>query len=368
MTKITKIKTKLVKGNVSAHDFGKSMDYLIVKIDTDENITGIAILPELFQFSQSESLTTVVKPLIENILGNIIIGKDPTSIEAIWEELFIKTTRWGRRGLILQAISTIDVALWDILGKLSNKPIWQLLGGYRKVVPTYANTAYQLSPDELANKAKELVSKGFKAVKIRGTLTAVTPEEATERIKKVREAIGPDIKLMVDLNGSYTTELALKMLQRWERYDLYWVEEPVHPDNLEGYKKIKKSTDIKIAAGEQHFTIYDFKILIENELVDIVQPDVYVVGGVTEWLNVWSLAKAYDVQVSPHLAPVESAHLVAAKPNTMWIEYVPPDNYLRATLFQVLDEPSSILYAKNGVVTVNEMPGFGYKLKAKYEF
>lgn len=181
----------------------------------------------------------------------------------------------------------------------------------------------------------------------------------------VREAIGPDIKLMVDLNGSYSKELAIKMIRRWEKYDPYWIEEPVAPNNFEGYKKIKKSTNVPIAAGEQHFTVYEFKELIEKELVDIIQPDVYYVGGLTEWLNIWSLAKAYNVPISPHLAPVESAHLVAAKPNILWIEYVPPDNYLRTTLFQIVEEPKSVLFAEKGVVKPPETPGIGYKIKKK---
>lgn len=365
MSRIKSINTKIIEGKGTAHDFGKTMDYVAVRIETDEGTYGSSLAPELFQFNGTSSFAQSIDSIIHT-LGKLVVGKDSDSIENMWEEMYNKTTRWGRRGIVIQGLSAIDVALWDLLGKATDKPIYRLLGGYRDKTPTYANTAYQMPPDELARKAKGFVDEGFTAVKIRGSLTAVTPEEATTRIEKVREAIGPDIKLMVDLNGTYDTALAIKMLKRWEKYDLFWVEEPVPPDDLDGYRKIKKNTAVPIATGEQMFTVRDFRVLIENDLVDIIQPDVYVVGGITEWLRIWALAKTYGIPVSPHLGPIESAHLVAAKPGTLWIEYVPPDNYIRSTMFQILEEPKSILFAKDGFVTPPDKPGFGTEFKKEY--
>lgn len=365
LSTITSIKTKYIEGKATGHDFGRTMDYVSLTVETNDGLKGNALLPELFQFTGGKSFARGTQAIIDT-LSDLVIGKDSLSLESIWEELFQKSTRWGRRGIVIQAISAIDVALWDLLGKECGKPIYKLLGGYRNKTPTYGNCAYQMPPKELAAKARKMVDDGFSAIKIRGSLTAVSPEEATERIKLVREAIGDKVKLMVDLNGTYNSALAAKMLNIWERYDLFWVEEPVPPDDFEGYRHIRKTTNVPLAAGEQLFTVKDFQYYIENDLVDIIQPDVYVVGGVTEWLNVWSLAKTYGVPVSPHLAPVESAHLVAAKPNTLWIEYVPPDNYLRSTMFEILSNPRSILYAEDGLVTPPESPGFGTEFNSPY--
>jgi len=365
--KIREVKTKLIKGNLGFLDFGPASDYILVKITTDEGVRGLGYVPEYTHIKEGSGFGDLLATFIERTIGSLIIGKDPDSIEGIWEELYKKTTRWGRRGFIIHAIGGVDIALWDLLGKVTGKPLWRLLGAYRSEVPTYANTAHQLPPKELAGKALEYVNQGFDAVKIRGSLTAVSPEEATERIKSVREAIGEKVKLMVDLNGTYSIDLALKMCEKWEKYDLFWLEEPVHPDNLEGYKRLKKKCGVPLAAGEQHHTAFEFKLLLENELVDIVQPDVAHVGGISEWLKVWAMARNYGVPVSPHMVPIVSAHLVAAKPNTMWIEYMAPDNPLRSVMFDLFEEPKSIMYARKGKVYPPETPGIGLVLNKKYE-
>jgi L-alanine-DL-glutamate epimerase-like enolase superfamily enzyme len=368
MTKIASVKAKKVSHSFGIADLGSVVEYALVKISTDDGFTGIGFVPEIFQIN-GHGFGDLYASFIEQILGKSIIGRDPTEVEAIWEDLFHRTTRWGRRGFVIQAIGALDLAIWDVIGKLCQKPLWRIMGGFRRVVPTYANMGHDLPAGMLEKKASQYVKDGFDAIKIRGTRTlTLTPQKVTERIARVRKAIGSDVKLMVDLNGSYTTELALEMIKEWERYDLFWLEEPVHPDNIEGYRKIKRRTSIPIAAGEQLYTAYDFKKLIEDDLVDVVQPDVVSIGGITEWLKVWSLAKIYNLPVSPHLVPLISAHLVGAKPNTLWVEYAPPDNPLASLTLDVFDAPRSITYAKNGTVTLSEIPGHGIKIKHKYDF
>ncbi len=349
-------------------DFGTSSDYLVVKVtDSDDNY-GIGYIPEIFRFTGKNNLGEIFNDIVKNLLGPYLVGKDADFIEYIWNDLFEKTTRWGRRGLMLAAIGVLDMALWDLKGKTLRKPVWRLLGAYRDTISTYANTAHDLSPDDLAKKALEYVEMGFNAVKIRGSLTAVPTEIATERIRKVREAIGPDISLMVDLNGTYTFNQALRALKKWEKFDLFWVEEPVHPDDLESYKRLKKEISIPIAAGEQHGTIFDFKQLLESEAIDIVQPDVIYVGGVTEWLKVSNLAKAYGIPVSPHLNQIVSSHLVGSSSNGMWIEYTAQDNPLGKTLNAVFSGPSQILHPLRGKIKLPEAPGFGFEMRDSITF
>lgn len=368
MAKIKEVRTKLINGSLGIPDFGSGSDYLLVKVIDEDDNSGIGYIPEIFRFTGNDSLGRVFDLMIKDVLGPYLKGKDSEFLEDIWQDLFKKTTRWGRRGIVLASIGALDMALWDLMGKTASKPVWRLIGGYRKEVPTYANTAHDLDPKTLASKAAEYVEQGFDAVKIRGSLTAVPPDVATERIRQVREAVGPDVKIMVDLNGTYPLSLATRVLKKWEKYELFWVEEPVHPDSMESFVRLRKEVDIPIATGEQHGTLEDFKRLLDSGAVDIVQPDVIYVGGVTEWLNVCALAKSYGVPVSPHLNELVSAHFVASRSNTLWIEYTAEDNPLGKTLHSIFSGPGSILQAKNGKVEAPEKPGFGFELRKEFEF
>lgn len=368
MAKIKAVESKLISASLGIPDFGTGSDYLLVKVSDIDGNFGLGYIPEIFRITGDDSLGKAFEQFVSTVIGPLIVGKDADFIEEIWEDLFQKSTRWGRRGFTLASIGAVDMALWDLMGKTCGKPFYRLIGGYRKEVPTYANTAHDLPPDQLALKAREYVDKGFDSVKIRGSLTAVSTEVATERIRKVREEVGDEIRILVDLNGTYKLDPAIRTLKKWERYDLFWVEEPVHPNSIESFKRLKRETNIPIATGEQHGTVEDFRFLLESEAVDIIQPDVAYVGGVTEWLNVCAMAKAYGVPVSPHLNQIVSAHFVAARHNTMWIEYTPPDNPLGQAMFSIFDGPESIMIAKNGKVHVSDEPGFGFKLRKEISF
>jgi D-arabinonate dehydratase len=238
--------------------------------------------------------------------------------EGIW--------RLGRRGLGLQCLGAIDSALWDIKGKALGVPVSTLFGGHRERVPTYANAAHQLPPDKLAEKCLEYVRQGHSAVKIRGSATAVSLHEAADRVRLVREAIGPDVRLMVDVNGTWDADTAIRMLKAWEPYDIYWLEEPVHPEDIPGYVAVRKRAGrTLIAGGEQHATMFEFRELIRQGAVDVVQPNVNVTGGITEWLRIHALATALNVPVSPWDLQHIHLHMAAGLPNVQWIEYFTPD-------------------------------------------
>lgn len=361
--RIKDVRVEVYTQRVDLADFGRGRDLAVVRVATDEGVEGISYVPGLSHIPVP--LSNAFKEIVEGVMRENIVGMDALAIEAIWDRLYKRLTRWGRRGIAVQAISGVDMALWDILGKASGIPLWRLLGGYREEVPAYANVAHHLPPRELAKKAQEYYERGFRAFKIRGARTEVSFEEATERIKAIRDALGYDVKLMVDLNGTLDTYQAIEYLRKWDRYELFWVEEPVHPDNFEGFKRIRRYANTLIAAGEQHSTVADFKILLERELVDVVQPDASWCGGITEWLRIWSMATAYGVPVAPHALHPIHTHLVAAKPNTMWIEYFYPDNPLYSLVYEVFEEPREALYAEKGVLRAPKSPGLGLKLKRK---
>jgi L-alanine-DL-glutamate epimerase-like enolase superfamily enzyme len=192
-----------------------------------------------------------------------------------------------------------------------------LVGGRRGRVATYANCAHHLPPDKLAEKAAGYVKQGHTALKIRGSATYVSLHEATERVKHVREAIGPDVKLMVDVNGTWDVDTAIQQLKRWERYDVYWLEEPVPPDDIPGYVRVRQRAGrTYIVGGEQHVGVMEFRQLIEQGAVDIVQPNAAITGGITDWLRIHALATLSSVPVSPWNLQMVHIHLAAGSPTS----------------------------------------------------
>ena len=236
-------------------------------------------------------------------------------------------------------------------------------GGPR--VATYANCAHHLPPDKLAEKAAGYVKQGHTALKIRGSATYVSLREATERVKHVREAIGPDVKLMVDVNGTWDVDTAIQQLKRWEPYDVYWLEEPVPPDDIPGYVRVRQRAGrTYIVGGEQHVGVPEFRQLIEQGAVDIVQPNAAITGGITDWLRIHALATLSSVPVSPWNLQMVHIHLAAGLPNVKWIEYFMADNPLlefQSRLFRgpVLREEAT----EDGIFLVPpDTPGLGLAL------
>jgi D-arabinonate dehydratase len=183
--------------------------------------------------------------------------------------------------------------------------------------------------DELAQRAAEYVAAGHRALKIRGTRSFVTLSEATERVRRVREAIGPAVRLMVDVNGSWDVDTAIRQLKAWQAYDVYWLEEPVPPHDIHGYARVRERCgDTYIVGGEQHVGLLEFQALIDNKAVDIVQPNAALTGGITDWLRIHAFATARSVPVSPWNLQQIHIHLAAGLANVQWIEYFMADNAL----------------------------------------
>jgi L-alanine-DL-glutamate epimerase-like enolase superfamily enzyme len=296
-------------------------DIHVVEVSTDAGLTGMGFV------SAASATSDVQATLVRRTLKAAIVGEDPLLTEDLWRRMHAAVPRRGGEGIVRACIAGVDFALWDLKGKALGVPVSTLLGGHRRHIPTYANCAHGLPPEALAAKALEYVKRGHTALKIRGSFVSV--EEAGERVKHVREAVGPDVKLMVDVNGTWDVDTAIEQLRRWERYDVYWLEEPVPPEDIPGYARVRaRAGRTYIAGGEQHVGVPEFRQLIERGAVDVVQPNAAITGGITDWLRIHALATLASVPVSPWNLQMVHIHMAAGLPNVKWIEYFMPDNPL----------------------------------------
>ena len=284
----------------------------LVKIETDDEITGIGL----------GGTGKVVKATIER-LKPLLIGQDPIDVERLWHRMWVPKLI-GRRGLTTRAISAIDIGLWDLRAKVAGLPLYKMLGGYRDRVPIYMAGGYYVEGKGLKELAEEMVGYvewGARAVKMK--IGALSIREDVERIKVVREAIGLDVKLLIDANCAYRCYEAIQLAKRVEEYNPFWFEEPVAPDDYQGFRRLAEQTTIPIATGENEYTRYGFRDLIATGAVPILNADAKVLGGVTEFIKVAALAQAYDLDIAPHGAQEIHVHLVAAIANGLILEYYP---------------------------------------------
>lgn len=323
----------------------------VVKIDTDEGVTGIGLCGGVKEAG----------PIATSILEHFkqyVVGQDPFDNERIWDIMW-QPKLVGRRGITTRVISGIDIALWDIKGKVANRPVYKMLGGFADKVPVYIAGGYYEEGkglNELAAEMQESVSMGAKAIKMK--IGGAPINEDVERVRIVREAVGPDVKVMVDANCAYRHYEAIEIARKMEPYDIFWFEEPVNPDDYEGHKLISQSTIIPIATGENEYTRYGFRDLIEGRCADIIQPDALIMGGITEFMKVAALAQAHDLMIAPHGKQDVHVHLVSAIPNGLTVEY-----YRNAT------DPMwgkqfkhSLMVTDDGFVSPPDRPGIGIEL------
>ena len=331
--------------------------HVIVRVTTDDGFTGLGAIG-----LGSQAMSDAV----EQILAPFVLGRNPFDVELLWELMYRSTINIGRKGLILEAISGIDIALWDILGKVTRQPVYNLLGGRtREKIRAYASFLYaDENLDRLAAMARGFVDKGFTAVKMR---FGYGPQDGrpgmrknAELVRTVRRAIGDDIDLMADAYMGWTTQYAIEMIRMLEDQHLAWVEEPISPDDLDGYARIRASTRTAIAGGEHEFTRYGFKELITRGCVDYVQLDVNRVGGVTEARKVWALAAAHSLPVVPHSQHYHNQHLIMSHVNSPLSEYLPPDYRDGDTFLSELFLGDAV--AHDGHITLSELPGMGVEL------
>ena len=294
--------------------FGWSQNWIghrsvnLVKVSTDEGIVGWG--------------EGVGGEIAEGMLAPVLIGQDPTNRIGLWQRMFHALYNGNNAvGLGGSAISAVDTALWDITGKALGEPVYNLLGGkVRDRVAVYATGLYYTEgefPTRLLDEARGYVEAGFMGMKTK--VGGLPMDEDVKRVAALREAIGPDVKLMVDANQAYNATSAIRIGRRLEEYDLVWFEEPVNAQDIEGYLQVKSALPMAIAGGENLRTRYEFSQFLARRAYDIAQPDVVNVGGITEMRNVAMTANTHGIQLNPHVwgSPVmiaASLHVVATLP------------------------------------------------------
>ena len=329
--------------------------WLVVEIFTDNGLVGIgnvALAPQ------------VTKQVIALYLKPLLIGQDPWDLEFLWQHMYRRTMAFGRKGIGMAAISAVDIALWDILGKSARQPVYRLLGGRTKQrIPVYASRLYSIKLGKLAAEAKRYKKEGYRAMKLRfgwgPTDGAEGMQHNIDLVRTVRQAVGDGIDVMADAYMGWTLDYAKRMLPLLEPFHLRWLEEPVIPDDIHGLAELKSYGRIPIAGGEHEFTLYGFRDLLEARAVDYIQFDTNRVGGITQARKIAALAESYSVPVIPHAGQMHNYHVVMASLNSPMAEYFPiVDVEVGNELFWYIfnGEPK----AKDGFVDLDEnTPGLG---------
>jgi L-rhamnonate dehydratase len=335
--------------------------WLVVEVFTDEGLVGIgnaALAPH------------VSKQTIDLYLKPLLIGQNPWDVEFLWQHMYRKTMAFGRKGIGMVAISAVDIALWDLLGKSARQPVYRLLGGRTKPrVPVYASRLYSVPLDELAAESKRYKDEGYKAMKLRfgwgPTEGAAGMQRNVDLVRTVRETVGDGVDVMADAYMGWTLDYAKRMLPLLEPFHLRWLEEPVIPDDIRGYAELKSCGRIPIAGGEHEFTLYGFRELLHARAVDYIQFDTNRVGGITQARKIAALAEAHCVPVIPHAGQMHNYHVVMASLNSPMAEYFPiVDVEVGNELFWYIfkGEPK----AKDGFIDLDDdLPGLGLTIDEK---
>jgi len=322
------VKISSIKSHVLRYELDKELGYSqqyykhrtahLVEIETDEGITGWG---ECFG---PGNIALANKYIVEKVIQPLIIGEDPINKEYIWHKVYNLLRDSGQKGMPIQALSGIDIALWDILAKKAKLPLYQLLGGKtNNKIPVYGYgmMLQKKSVEELCElfkkEANQIKEKNFKAMKMK---VGLGPKEDLKLVSAVREVIGNDFKLMVDANHAYNKNDALYVGRGLDEMEIYWFEEPVAPEDYDGYKELKERLKTNIAGGEAEFTKYGWNQLIKNNCIDIAQPEVCGLGGITEYLKVSALAQSNFIPIVNHvwgsaLSVAVNLHLLTSLPD-----------------------------------------------------
>ena len=341
----------------------KTKGALVVEIRTDTGLIG---------WGDCYGPAAVNRSIIDSVFKAVLMGRDPFDVEVLWEELYNKIKDYGLSGFSISSISGIDIALWDIIGKAVNQPIHKLIGGaFRTQLQAYATGLYfkdmNRLNEEAVEEAKGYVAQGFKAIKMKIGLGSMTKD--IDRVAAVRDAIGPDVQLMVDANHCFNVPQAIAIGRELQKLDIHWFEEPISPEDLDGYVEVTAKLDMAIAGGENEFTKFGFRRILERRAMDIVQPDVCAAGGITECKKIAALAQASSIQCVPHawgtaIGLSATMHYLASLPFTPpCLVPVPPMLEYEQTFNPFRDELTSAdLRHKGGFVTVPNGPGLGIEI------
>jgi L-alanine-DL-glutamate epimerase-like enolase superfamily enzyme len=338
-----------------------TQETLIVKVHTDAGIVGLG---------EVDSSSLVAKAIIEapvshkicRGLAECVLGEDPFEVDRLIHRMYEGTIFFGRQGAVIQAMSGVEIALWDIMGKATGRPVYQLLGGaFRKKLRAYASNLFGDTPGETERLGRKLVQQGFKAVKFGWGPMGQSEESDLAQVRAARDGIGKDAELMIDAGLCWDTATAIRRAKQFEPFNLTWLEEPLHPDNLAGYARLSAQSPIRIAAGEEICDVKEFQQMMDEGGIDVVQVDVTRVGGLARAKRIgWDSVERHRLCVNHSYKTginiAASLHFVSALSNSRYFEYCVEAGALRQTLtkqrFPIID----------GEIAVPEEPGLGVEL------
>jgi galactonate dehydratase len=354
----------------------RARQYVFVQVDTDEGLTGWG---EITTFPGQVANRAVCAVLRE--LGPLIEGQDASRIEAVWNRVFRAFTYMGTRGATTCVVSGIDIALWDIRGQALGLPIYDLLGGaVREEIPLYTHFPYRPEPQDAAAEAMVPVRAGYGAIKtdpffeemgpkgtsyLDGQISARGEQRGVDIVAAIREAVGPEVEVLIDAHALYNVPTAVRLAQRLAPYNIHWFEEPVPPESYHALRQVRDHVPTRICVGERLHTRFEFVPVFEHRLADFVMPDVTWTGGISELKKISTMAEAYYIPVSPHDAsgPVNvmaGAQVMMTVPNFYRLETSRADLGMYDAF---IDHP---LEVKSGALQVSRRPGLGIKLDPDY--
>ena len=338
-------------------------EWLVCEVESDTGLVGIgnaALAPQ------------ITKQVVDLYLAPMLKGEDPWDYEYLWQKMYRSTLAWGRKGVGMTAISAVDIALWDLLGKAVGKPVFKLLGGRTKEkIPVYASKLYSQPIDSLQREAQSYLDQGFRMMKMRFGWGPKDGPEGLRRniglVEALREVIGDDVELMLEAYMGWNLDYAKRIVPQLERFNPRWLEEPVIPDDIAGYAELNGLGRIPISGGEHEFTLFGFKQLLDAKAVSVIQYDTNRVGGITAAHKINALAEAYQVPVIPHAGQMHNYHLTMSNLNCPISEFFPVHdveigNELFYYIFKGDPQP------QDGFIDLDDnLPGLGLEIAEEHK-
>ncbi len=331
----------------STHGKMRFFGLLTVRIVTSSGASGLG-----YTYTVGKTGAAAIRAHLEHDLRPLLLGEDPRRVERLWQRMWQALHYVGRGGVATFAISAVDVALWDLKAKLAGEPLWRFLGGHDPQVKVYAGGIdLEMPLDELREQTQANLERGFRAIKMKVGRDRLS--EDVDRVAAMRELLGPDMPLMVDANMRWSVAEAIQAARAFQDFDVFWLEEPTIPDDIEGHVQIAREGGLPIAAGENLHTIYELQKAIASGGVAFPEPDLSNCGGVTGWMKAARLAEAHNLPVTTHGVHDLHVHLLAAAPNASYLEAhgFGLERYLR--------HPMEI---RDGVTLAPDRPGHGVEL------
>lgn len=316
--KITAIRTSIlsVPNSPPVSSYYPANTYIIARIETDEGLEGLG-----YTMTVGPGGSSAIRAYLEDSLIPLLIGEDPLHVGRLWEKMYENNRGIRKKGIPVYAMSAIDIGLWDIVGKAAGRPLWQLFGAHAEKIPVYGSGGFlPYTTDQIIAEAEGFRAKGCRHYKFKIGRPDVM--ENVRRVRDIRRALGDDMEILVDANQRWDVATNIRVANIIADENIYWYEEPVLADNIAECAEVALSIPIPVATGENEYTRYGFRDLIEAKAAHYLNPDIHRAGGFSEMLKISHLAAAHNVKIAPHLVPELSIHVLVSIPNAALVEYL----------------------------------------------